>query len=939
MTVFADPIVGYMPQVLPPSTLVSVSPSLIPAGSGNTAITITGTNFSAGTPTIRVNGVSLATTGYTNSTTLTATILAASLAAATTLAITVDKSVGSASIIVQNPTISSLNPASIASGAGNTNITITGTLFVTGVSVAYSGATALTTVVNSGTSITATLTSAMLASPTTLSISVTNGAAGSNNMAFTVTTGGNNPIPVITSLTPDNVIGSETNPSIAIAGTGFISTSTAYLNGVALTTTYTSGTAISAVIPTATCSAIKSDISEMTVVNGTPGGGTSNRAYIRGLGTTSLAHSQSYTLPNKLVYDVKAYGALGDGAHNDVAAIRSALTAAISASGGIVYFPAGTYAVSPALSDQNVDLSDGALCFNLPTGSSNIAFVGARPSSIPSQGAPTLTSLIKGYYPGMLNPKTNWNCNGNAGDYFHVGRFHMFGCFTSPNNVTFNVSNLIWKNLELDGGAGWTGVYTGGCEAHDYTYDSATTGSPAASHFQFNNANPASASIAYIDNSNTSGQAMLQSVASGGTLSFYDKSTNTQYQAQISGGTLASNRWTFTISSIVLAKGTALTAGGLGTISNGDGWDLGHKCFYFGGNGQMDQVNLIQCHFHNWRGEIVFISPGTTTAAWLNIVNVTTDNSNATGINPGGPMGLLYDKCINGGPGANQIYNCFEHTTSVGVTQTVYVQNSLLQYAALNGGNFGANSTWTWSFTGNTVQYINHGVQLVDGIQNFTASGNTFTNCSWCYILTSGSGTGITGGFHTLSFGSVSGPETFDGRYLSTQNLGSSGIAVSYVAGNGNRLGAGGFDYLLADPFSVSGTFTVDHCNIVNGTRDTDNAGGQVAIWTNTTYGTADECVGNKVDIYSGSPPFPIRPNAAEIFLNSVNTGATAPFLAYIPDLTVFRNGYTCLFRCPYNPNWKLKSDATWNTWGADIAVVDGVTKIQFNGTKFIQLA
>src|SRR6516162_3645669 len=168
MTVFADPIVGYMPQVLPPSTLVSVSPSLIPAGSGNTAITITGTNFSAGTPTIRVNGVSLATTGYTNSTTLTATILAASLAAATTLAITVDKSVGSASIIVQNPTISSLNPASIASGAGNTNITITGTLFVTGVSVAYSGATALTTVVNSGTSITATLTSAMLASPTTL---------------------------------------------------------------------------------------------------------------------------------------------------------------------------------------------------------------------------------------------------------------------------------------------------------------------------------------------------------------------------------------------------------------------------------------------------------------------------------------------------------------------------------------------------------------------------------------------------------------------------------------------------------------------------------------------------------------------------------------------------------------------------------------------------
>ncbi len=45
------------------------------------------------------------------------------------------------------------------------------------------------------------------------------------------------------------------------------------------------------------------------------------------------------------VYNVLTYGAVGDGATNDLAAINAAMAAASAAGGGVVYFPEGTYAI------------------------------------------------------------------------------------------------------------------------------------------------------------------------------------------------------------------------------------------------------------------------------------------------------------------------------------------------------------------------------------------------------------------------------------------------------------------------------------------------------------------------------------------------------------------------------------------------------------------
>lgn len=69
------------------------------------------------------------------------------------------------------------------------------------------------------------------------------------------------------------------------------------------------------------------------------------------------------------VFNVKAYGARGDGISDDAPAIRAAMAAANAASGGIVFFPAGTYMVSKDAGNP--------WCLAIP--GDNITLLGAGP--------------------------------------------------------------------------------------------------------------------------------------------------------------------------------------------------------------------------------------------------------------------------------------------------------------------------------------------------------------------------------------------------------------------------------------------------------------------------------------------------------------------------------------------------------------------------------
>jgi hypothetical protein len=94
------------------------------------------------------------------------------------------------------------------------------------------------------------------------------------------------------------------------------------------------------------------------VTSGTANAGTlweNTNTSVPTIGSTSLTFSQTsggsgITFPDLGYFDVKTYGAVGDGSTDDTVAIQAAITAATS-TGGVIYFPAGVYIVGGALQD------------------------------------------------------------------------------------------------------------------------------------------------------------------------------------------------------------------------------------------------------------------------------------------------------------------------------------------------------------------------------------------------------------------------------------------------------------------------------------------------------------------------------------------------------------------------------------------------------------
>ncbi len=87
----------------------------------------------------------------------------------------------------------------------------------------------------------------------------------------------NNPLPVLTSVSPDVAYVNGASFTLTATGSGFIKTSAIYWNNVAITTTYVSSTKLTAKIPAADLA--NSGSSWVSVVNPAPGGGSSQTIY------------------------------------------------------------------------------------------------------------------------------------------------------------------------------------------------------------------------------------------------------------------------------------------------------------------------------------------------------------------------------------------------------------------------------------------------------------------------------------------------------------------------------------------------------------------------------------------------------------------------------------------------------------------------------------
>ena len=261
----------------PVPTLTSISPTSATAGGAAFTLTLTGTNFIAGSLVNFGANPQLTPTSQTV-TQLQVTVPATDIATGGTVNVSVFNPApgggtsGNQTFTINNPTatITSLSPSSATAGGAAFTLTVNGTNFLPTSLVNFNGAPRTTTFVSS-TQITAEITAADIAVAGTPSVTVTNPAPGggiSAGATFTV----NNPVPTITSLSPNGVTVGGAAFTLTVNGTGYVSGSQVKFNGNARTTTFVSATQLTAAI-------LASDIAtvgtaNVTVTNAAPGGGT-----------------------------------------------------------------------------------------------------------------------------------------------------------------------------------------------------------------------------------------------------------------------------------------------------------------------------------------------------------------------------------------------------------------------------------------------------------------------------------------------------------------------------------------------------------------------------------------------------------------------------------------------------------------------------------------
>jgi len=225
-------------------TVSTTSPSTRGQGASNQNITVTGTGFlSTASATFSGTGITVNSTTFVSSTTLTVNIDVAPSAATGARNVTVDNNNGGSTgsctgcFTVGTTTVTSVSPSARGQGATNQNLTITGTNFVSGSQVSFSG-TGIT--LNSTTFIsTSMLTVNIDVSPTAATgartVTVSNGVGstpGSCSICFTVTAA-----PHVDEVFPDYSSRNVSGRDALVIGSGFDSGTTVSFSGTGITVT------------------------------------------------------------------------------------------------------------------------------------------------------------------------------------------------------------------------------------------------------------------------------------------------------------------------------------------------------------------------------------------------------------------------------------------------------------------------------------------------------------------------------------------------------------------------------------------------------------------------------------------------------------------------------------------------------------------------------
>ncbi|WP_345718612.1 IPT/TIG domain-containing protein [Kineosporia mesophila] len=221
-------------------TVTSIAPATGPTAGGNT-VTITGTGFS-GTPTVNFGaGNPSALVTVVSPTQITATVPSGSGSVDVRVVTTGGTSPNTAAddyLYAGTPTVTNVSP-SAGPVAGGTSVTITGTGLTGATAVKFGSANATSFTVNSATSITA-VSPAGSAGAVDITVVTPGGtSATSANDRFTYT-----PLPVITSITPDQAPAAGGALSVTINGSGFTGAGAVKFDTTSATYTVVSDTQI-----------------------------------------------------------------------------------------------------------------------------------------------------------------------------------------------------------------------------------------------------------------------------------------------------------------------------------------------------------------------------------------------------------------------------------------------------------------------------------------------------------------------------------------------------------------------------------------------------------------------------------------------------------------------------------------------------------------------
>ncbi len=170
------------------------------------------------------------------------------------------------------PILTSINPTSTLAGGAAFTMTVTGSNFVPTSQVTWLGAARATTYV-SATQLTATITASDIAFAQIIPIRVTTPAPGggtSSAINFTI----NNPVPVVSSISPSTVTAGNPAFTLTVNGSNFVSGSKIKWNGIVRNTVYISPTKLTTLISATDIANVGS--ASIMVFNAAPGGGNSN---------------------------------------------------------------------------------------------------------------------------------------------------------------------------------------------------------------------------------------------------------------------------------------------------------------------------------------------------------------------------------------------------------------------------------------------------------------------------------------------------------------------------------------------------------------------------------------------------------------------------------------------------------------------------------------